>query len=91
MSRPRLKFEPNPCPPPVMFNSEASAWMTINEAADYLRVSRDTIERLMTRYADGFVIGKLRATKIVGINQWRIVAEDVYSLLPLPDFQPITL
>jgi excisionase family DNA binding protein len=57
-------------------------WMTRREAAEYLRVSVETIDRWLNsgklRYA---VIKELRVGHGSPI---RIMAEDVYKILPLP-------
>jgi hypothetical protein len=69
--------------PDVLFDSTKSPWMTRREAADYLRCSVESIDRICVAYSDGHEEGKVRMLKIkFGV---RICAADVYKLLPLPE------
>ena len=71
-------------------------WLSPNEAAEYLSMSRDSIERRMVPASDfeppkgaGVPpVGKLRFHRV---TDWdakkkpvRVLGEDVYRLLPLP-------
>ncbi len=62
--------------------SHPSPWMTRREAGEYLRISTDTVDRLLTEMAEGLQEGKLRYS-LLG-RRVRILAEDVYAMLPLP-------
>lgn len=57
-------------------------WMTIVEAANYLRVCRDTVERRLVDFDDGPREGKLRSKRFPMARGPRIWGEDVYKLLP---------
>jgi len=57
-------------------------WMTMNEAAAYLRWSRDTVERHMVEGAEP-VQGMLRFVRLrTAGHHRRVLAEDVYRILP---------
>ena len=63
-------------------------WLSRREVADYLSCSVDSVDRRLKPLAEGPERGKLRFTRI---EDWgterepvRILAEDVYALLPLP-------
>jgi len=64
-----------------------SPWLTRSEAADYLRCSMKTIDRKCILMRESHVPGKLRRQCINGefIQEVRILAEDVYAIIPLPD------
>ena len=56
--------------------------MTLNEAAAYLRWSRDTVERHMVEGAEP-VQGMLRFVRLRTVGHHRrVLAEDVYRILP---------
>lgn len=60
--------------------------MTINEAAQHLRVSRDYVEQRLVSYDQPQVPGKLRSYRMRDgtSNRVRILREDVLFLLPEP-------
>src|SRR5689334_18782747 len=66
-------------------------WMTRKEAAHYLGFSTATVDRLLTPESDGPKERRLRFRRV----QWhtkhtpiRILAEDVFMILPPPDEMP---
>jgi hypothetical protein len=61
-----------------------SQWMTRQEAADYLRVSVDTIDRRSVPFDGGKKEGKLRykCLGFDGLRRVRLLAADVYAVLP---------
>lgn len=64
-------------------------WMDRKEAAEYLRVSVETIDRRLTPI-DEPVEGRLRYTSMKwDVKRVRILAEDVYSVLPHPETIPV--
>lgn len=65
--------------------------MTRKEAADYLRLDISTIDKRLVAMAAKRVAGKLRyeTVKLGGKNPpIRLLAEDVYALLPQPEVGP---
>ncbi len=71
-----------------MSNTLPRPWCTRGEAAEYLRVSADTVDRLLVPEAEGRQQGRLRFRKI----DWsrprqfvRVASEDVLALLPEPE------
>jgi hypothetical protein len=61
--------------------------MTRRDAAEYLRVSVDTIDRRLTPDVDQAVTGRFRFRRMpwdTGFSPIRIRAEDVYAVLPPP-------
>lgn len=63
-----------------------SPWLTRAEAADYLRWSVQTVDRYLTPAHKGKEPGKIRFEVLdVGkVKQIRLLAEDVYQMLPTP-------
>lgn len=61
--------------------------MTRSEAADYLRWSMRTIDRNLVAMAKGKQTGKIRyevQETSTGTKLVRLLAQDVYSICPLP-------
>lgn len=58
--------------------------MTRTEAAEFLRVSVDTIDRRTIPMKQGPVLGKFRFVKMptFGLRSVRILSEDVFAVLP---------
>ena len=63
------------------------AWTTRREAAEYLRLSVDSIDRLLTPWAQAPEPGRLRYRKMVTSRNTaiRILRRDVVALLPEPE------
>ena len=62
---------------------EESQWMTRTEAALWLRLSVDSVDRDLIPMAAGRQPGKLRYVRMNGrIPRIRILAEDVFAILP---------
>jgi len=68
--------------------STNSPWMTRKEASEYLRLDISTIDKRLTPMATRPTEGKLRFETVrtggKGNPPIRILAEDVYALLPPP-------
>lgn len=66
---------------------ESSPWMTRREAAEYLRVSTDTIDRKAVEFQQDRADGRIRYRRVSfgECGPVRLLAEDVYALLPLPE------
>jgi hypothetical protein len=68
-----------------------SPYLTRREAADYLRTSVDTIDRMLVPMGAEAVSGRLRFRRLDGVRAARgvavvrVVRSDVLALLPLPE------
>lgn len=65
-----------------------SPWLTRSEAADYLRWSTRTIDRHLITMSKERQPGKIRyelQETSTGIKLIRLLAQDVYSICPLPE------
>ena len=72
-------------------------WLTVREAGDYLGCSEDSVERRLLKMPEKFQPGRIRFRRIDDWNAVstsehqratpiRLLGEDVYALLPLPEF-----
>lgn len=64
-----------------------SPWLTRNESARYLRMSVDTVDRMTVPMKANRIPGKLRFSLVKAEGSYRkvrILAEDVYAVLPQP-------
>lgn len=67
-----------------------SPWMTRVEAADYLRLSVDTVDRRLVPMKDSAPGSGLMRYQLMPVpkstrRQVRILAEDVYAACPVPE------
>jgi hypothetical protein len=65
-----------------------SPWLTRKEAAEYLRLDISTIDKRLVKMGPRAIAGKIRCetVKLGGKHPpIRLLAEDVYALLPAPN------
>jgi uncharacterized protein with GYD domain len=67
-------------------------WMNRAEAAEWLRVSYDTVVRLEVPYQAERVAGRVRAMviQIRGLNRMRVLTADVQAILAPPTGADVT-
>lgn len=68
-----------------------SPWLNRAEAAEYLRVSYDTVVRLEVPYQEQPVPGRIRTViiQIRGLNRMRVLRADVLAILAQPTGEAI--